>query len=141
MTATLWLWNVMRKQFYFMHPAELALDDSDPEPKWLHSEGVLGFAILIALETVIARGILHRDGYRFREMVSSAALGAFQTAFHFSGSTLLKYAGFSVGATCRKRYPALLFRTFCSKSRNHDSGVLGSHWALQITAGACFEAT
>ena len=49
---------------------------------------------------------------------------------HFSGvlrSPLLEQAA-----------PMLLL---AHSARNHCSGVLGSHWALEITAWACFEVT
>lgn len=71
----LWLLDALRKFFYLMTPAELALDDSDRMPQWILLHGVPIFFLLIVAEAVATR---KRGAYRLHELLTCVSLGSLQ---------------------------------------------------------------
>ena len=96
--ATRWLLGATRKMFYLVPPRELALDESDKEPRWLAEEGVPLFFVLMILEWMfiaIRRKVRPRETgvpsaprYRLAESLVCIMLGSVEQLFVLLVGTL-----------------------------------------------------
>ena len=96
--AAVWLFDALRKNFYLMLPSELALDDSDPEPRWLLTHGVPVFMLLICVEFSVskAKGI---NLYRLNDFVASVSLGTLQNLIRATFPLALQLAGLQLNVS------------------------------------------
>ena len=89
--------TALQRAFYLVHPQDMALNDDDPEPKWLFTDGVPCFAFLIAIEFVVARVVFSRkELYRLHDLLACISLGAFQKTGQQAIVLLLNLMGFTI---------------------------------------------
>ena len=93
MEACWWLINALRKFLYLCWPSELALDDSDPEPRWVLTDGVPMFFLLILVEALFAR----KGAYRLHELLTCVSLGSLQYVGQATLNTAFELACQAVG--------------------------------------------
>lgn len=133
-----WLVDATCKMFYLVHPRDLALDDTDPTPKWLLEQGVPMFFLMAAFECAIGRLWPKEKGprYRLNDFVASSLLGTFQYMFLQAVELAAQLLGLSLGG---KSYAFVYdhFRLCTIDSKAHVYGVyvalfvgkdLGYYW-------------
>ena len=96
MSAVGWLFEATCSMFYLKSPSHLALDDSDPPPRFLLEHGIPMFFIMIMVEAGVSavlrawrsrQGTMHALGvsftprYRLNDFVACATLGSLQRVF------------------------------------------------------------
>jgi len=81
--ALRWLTSATRHMLYLAWPSELALDDTDPAPRFLVNEGIPMFFFLIVLELVAYR-LAARSQYRLDDTLACVSLGSLQYVAHFA---------------------------------------------------------
>jgi hypothetical protein len=90
-------WECVRKMFYCMWPSELALDDRDPEPKWLLTTGVPMFFVFIGAEFALARCALGAPRlYRLNDLLTCVSLGSLQYLIQPTLGLLLACTGMTL---------------------------------------------
>jgi alkylglycerol monooxygenase len=97
--AASWLVDAMRKMFYLVTPTELALDDSDPEPKWLLKQGIPAFFLMIAAEAIFTRVVMGKGVYRLHELLTCISLGSFQLIGQAAFALLFQLVGLSASTS------------------------------------------
>jgi hypothetical protein len=101
-----WGTNAVASMFYLVHPANLALDHTDPHPQYMLKYGIPMFFLMIGAEQfcLYGRRLLRKsedtertvDKYRFNDAIACIMLGSFQQMT----SLLLELVGieFEMGA-------------------------------------------